>query len=93
MHEIDPEQLLYESTKQGPGGNGPQILTPLQFLDRLATLAPPPRIHRHRYFGVLARMAAHRKFPRRPGPSGLGRERRFPRFAQSSRWKRQGRSA
>jgi hypothetical protein len=24
------------------------------FLHRLATLVPPPRIHRHRYFGVLA---------------------------------------
>ncbi len=30
------------------------ILTPLEFLDRLATLAPPPRKHRHRYHGVLA---------------------------------------
>jgi hypothetical protein len=73
MHEIDPAQLLYESTKQGPGGNSPQILTPLQFLDRLAALVPPPRVQRHRYFGVLARMAAHGKFQRLPGPSGLGR--------------------
>jgi hypothetical protein len=37
-----------------PGGSGPQCLTPLELLDRLATLVPPPRIHRHRYFGVLA---------------------------------------
>ena len=29
-------------------------LTPLEFLDRLAVLIPPPRKHRHRYNGVLA---------------------------------------
>lgn len=45
---------LYASAKPGPGGNGPQILTPLQSLDRLAALVPPPRVHRHRYFGALA---------------------------------------
>ena len=30
------------------------ILTPLQLIDRLAALVPPPRVHRHRYYGVLA---------------------------------------
>jgi len=54
LRELDPEHLLYASTKPGPGGTGPQILTPLQLLDRLAALVPPPRVHRHRYFGVLA---------------------------------------
>jgi hypothetical protein len=54
LRELDPDHLLYESTKQGPGGNGPQRLTPLELLDRLATLVPPPRLHRHRYFGVPA---------------------------------------
>ena len=29
-------------------------LTPLELIDRIAALAPPPRTHRHRYFGVLA---------------------------------------
>jgi hypothetical protein len=28
LRELDPEHLLYESAKQGPGENGPQILTP-----------------------------------------------------------------
>ena len=54
LRELDPERLLYESTKPGPGGNGTLLLTPLELLDRLAALVPPPRIHRHRYFGVLA---------------------------------------
>ncbi len=30
------------------------LTTPMQLLDRLAALVPPPRRHRHRYFGVLA---------------------------------------
>jgi hypothetical protein len=54
LRELDPERLLDESNKPGPGGNGPLLLTPLELLDRLAALVPPPRIHRHRYFGVLA---------------------------------------
>jgi Putative transposase len=54
LRELDPERLLYESTKPGPGGNGSLLLTPLELLDRLAALVPPPRIHRQRYFGVLA---------------------------------------
>ena len=29
-------------------------LTPLELIGRIAALAPPPRTHRHRYFGVLA---------------------------------------
>ena len=27
-------------------------LTPLELIDRIAALVPPPRTHRHRYFGV-----------------------------------------
>ena len=30
------------------------MLTPLELIDRIAALVPPPRTHRHRYFGVLA---------------------------------------
>jgi hypothetical protein len=29
-------------------------LTPLELIDRIAALVPPPRTHRHRYVGVLA---------------------------------------
>jgi hypothetical protein len=54
LREIDPEHLVYESTKPGPGGNVSLLLTPMQLLDRLAALIPPPRRHRHRYLGVLA---------------------------------------
>jgi hypothetical protein len=54
LRERDREHLIYEPPKAGPGGSGPQCLTPLELLDRLAPLVPPPQIHRHRYFGVLA---------------------------------------
>jgi hypothetical protein len=30
------------------------MLTPLELIERLAALIPPPRRHRHRYCGVLA---------------------------------------
>ncbi|MCM8614066.1 transposase [Accumulibacter sp.] len=54
LREIDPERLVYESVKPGPGGSVSLMLTPMQLLDRLAALIPPPRKHRHRYYGVLA---------------------------------------
>ncbi len=54
LREIDSEPLVYESVKPGPGGSVTLMLTPLELLDRLAALIPPPRRHRHRYFGVLA---------------------------------------
>ena len=54
LREIDPEHLVYESVKPGPKGGVSLMLTPMQLLDRLAALIPPPRRHRHRYYGVLA---------------------------------------
>ena len=55
-------ELVYRCAKQHsePGGDKPGAkvdeltLTPLELIDRIAALVPPPRIHRHRYFGVLA---------------------------------------
>lgn len=70
LQQLDGEQLLYQTT---PGPDGRLVLTPLQLLDRLAALMPPPRIHRHGYLGVLSRTAAHRIFSRRPRMAGAGR--------------------
>ena len=53
LREIDAEHLVYESVKPGPKGSVSLMLTPMQLLNRLAALIPPPRKHRHRYFGVL----------------------------------------
>ena len=61
LHELDPEHLLYERAKPGPGGSGPRRQMPLG-------------IYRHRYFDVLARTAAHRGLlPPRHRPAAVGR--------------------
>ncbi len=44
LRELGSERLLYANTKPGPGGNRPLLLTPLELIDRLAALVPPPRI-------------------------------------------------
>jgi hypothetical protein len=54
LRELDAEHLVYESAKPGSGRSGLLLLTPLELLERLAALVPPPRVHRHRYYGVLA---------------------------------------
>jgi hypothetical protein len=48
------EQVSYRLSKPGPRGETVLRLSPSEFFDRIAALIPPPRRHRHRYFGVLA---------------------------------------
>ena len=49
-----PIQLI-ESPNDKRGTKVDEItLTPLELIARIAALVPPPRTHRHRYFGVLA---------------------------------------
>ncbi|MBI3372642.1 MAG: transposase [Betaproteobacteria bacterium] len=38
---------------------GDLVLTPLELIERIAALAPLPRAHRHRYYGVLAPNASY----------------------------------
>jgi hypothetical protein len=54
LREIDPEHLVHERMKPGPGGSVSLMLTPMQLLDRPAPLPPPPRRHRHCDDGALA---------------------------------------
>jgi hypothetical protein len=60
--KIDAEHLLYESIKPGPADSVSLTATPLELIERLAALIPPPRRHRHRhrYYGVLAPNASLR---------------------------------
>jgi hypothetical protein len=46
--------LVYDIPKPRPDGPRALVLTPLELLDQIAALVPPPRVHRHRYYGVLA---------------------------------------
>ena len=44
-------QVLHDQPQ--PDGRTQLRLTPLQLIERLAALIPPPRLHRHRYHRVL----------------------------------------
>jgi hypothetical protein len=54
LHQRDAEHLVYDIAKSRPDGPRALVLTPLELLDQIAALVPPPRVHRHRYYGVLA---------------------------------------
>jgi hypothetical protein len=47
-------RLLYRLPGPTPDGRTVLLLSPLELLQRLACLVPPPRVHRHRHHGVLA---------------------------------------
>jgi hypothetical protein len=65
----DAHRLIYHLPKPGPDGRTQLILSPLQLLKRIAALVPPPRQHRHRYYGVLVPNA-----PLRAALTALGPE-------------------
>ena len=56
LHLVDgrSDQILYVLPEPDLAGRTALRLSALEFLDRLATILPPPRIHRHRYHGVFA---------------------------------------
>ena len=51
LHQLDAEHLIYHNPK--PRSDSPRdlVLTPLELIDKIAALVPPPRAHRHRYYG------------------------------------------
>jgi hypothetical protein len=56
LHLVDgrSDQILYLLPGPDLAGRTALRLSALEFLDRLAKILPPPRIHRHRYHGVFA---------------------------------------
>jgi hypothetical protein len=54
LEQLTHDQLVYRFPKPQPDGRTQLHLTPLELIERLAALIPPPRLHRHRYHGVLA---------------------------------------
>jgi hypothetical protein len=54
LEQLDAHRLLYRLPKPRPDGKTQVLLSPLELIQRLAALVPPPRLHRHRYHGVLA---------------------------------------
>ena len=47
-------RLLYRFSEPDLLGRTALVLSPLELLERLSRLIPPPHIHRHRYHGALA---------------------------------------
>ena len=71
MAESRRKTLVYSLRKPTRDGRTELILTPLELLDRLAHLVTPPRIHKHRYCGVLAPNAKLRRaVTESAGPAG-----------------------
>ena len=54
LEQLAHDQVIYRFPRPQPDGRTELRLTPLELIERLAALIPPPRIHRHRYHGVLA---------------------------------------
>ena len=61
LGRLNDETLVYRLRRPTVDGRTELILTPLELLDRLAHLVTPPRIHKHRYCGVLAPNAGLRR--------------------------------
>jgi hypothetical protein len=61
LGRLNDELLVYRLRKPTLDGRTELILIPLERLDRLAHLVTPPRIHKHRYCGVLAPNAKLRR--------------------------------
>jgi hypothetical protein len=82
-------KLVYRLPKPAPDGRTELVLSPLQHLERLVRFIPAPRVHRHRYHGVLApnarawvalaatevRHKPHAQAPECPMPAGRLEER------------------
>ena len=64
-------RVLYQPARPAPDGRTLLALAPLEFLGALSRLIPPPRVHRHRYHGVLAPNARLRRHVVALGREGL----------------------
>ncbi len=67
---VDDQHVIYRLPRAQRDGSTVFSLTPLELIDHLAALIPPPRLHRHRYHGVLAPNS-----PVRAVATAYGRER------------------
>ena len=54
LRQRGAELVCHCPEPQSGGKQVDLVLTPLELIERIAALVPPPRTHRHRYYGVLA---------------------------------------
>ena len=71
LGRLNEQTLVYSLRRPTADGRTELQLTPIELLDRLAQLVTPPRLHKHRYCGVLAPNSALRKaVTASAGPAG-----------------------
>jgi hypothetical protein len=78
LQELDAHRLIFHLPKPGPDGRTQLILSPLELIERIAALVPPPRQHRHRYYGVLAPNAPLRAAVTALAPQAIAAQRLPP---------------
>jgi len=61
MTELPDGRIQYEFRREWENGSSHVILTPMELMEKLSALIPPPRYHLVRYHGVLAPRAKRRK--------------------------------
>ena len=62
--------MLYRLKRRWRNGTTHVLLEPLELVEKLAALVPPPRFHRVRYHGLLARPLAGELLSSRQRPPG-----------------------
>ena len=71
LGRLNEQTLVYSLRRPTADGRTELLLTPIELLDLLAQLVTPPRLHKHRYCGVLAPNAALREaVTASAGPAG-----------------------
>jgi hypothetical protein len=71
LARLNEQTLVYSLRRPTADGRTELLLTPVELLDLLAQLVTPPRLHKHRYCGVLAPNAALREaVTASAGPAG-----------------------
>ncbi len=60
IEQVSEDRIVYRLPEPQRDGRTALSLSPLELIDHLAALIPPPRLHRHRYHGVLAPNASLR---------------------------------
>ena len=58
---IDADHLTFRFKTPWSDGTTHLVLSPLELIEKLAALVPPPRLNRVRYHGILAPNAAGRR--------------------------------
>ena len=71
LGRLNEQTLVYSLRRPTADGRTELLLTPIELLDLLSQLVTPPRLHKHRYCGVLAPNAALREaVTASAGPAG-----------------------